>query len=170
MIITDSIEIRHLAQDDAVLYRHIRLQAHQASPEAFGSTFEVENAPLSWFSGRLGSSTVLGAFRDAELVGIAGFAIQQGLKELTKACSGACTFALPQGRPRSVADLSRRFVISRVNRVSSSNSSWCRTMSEHEAIRDAALSGVGVKKNALKQDGRYYDEVLMAHALRADMT
>jgi hypothetical protein len=72
MIITDSIEIRRLAQDDAVLYRHIRPEALQASPEAFGSTFEVENArPLSWFSDRLGSSTVLGAFRDAELGGIA---------------------------------------------------------------------------------------------------
>ena len=65
------------------------LEALQANPEAFGSTFEVENAlPLSWFSDRLGSRTVLGAFRDTELVGIACF--------VTKARFGACTFALPQ--------------------------------------------------------------------------
>ena len=78
----DDIEIRRLAREDAVLYRDIRLEALQANPEAFGSTFEVEDAqPLSLFSDRLGSSTVLGAFRDTELVGIVGFAIQQGQKE-----------------------------------------------------------------------------------------
>src|SRR5215475_7665880 len=81
----DEIEIRRLAQNDAVLYRGIRLEALQASPEAFGSTFEVENAqPLSWFSDRLGGSTVLGAFRNAELVAIAGFAVQQGQKRVHK--------------------------------------------------------------------------------------
>ena len=50
----DHIEIRRLVQEDAadaVLYRDIRLEALQANPEAFGSTFEVENAqPLSLFS------------------------------------------------------------------------------------------------------------------------
>src|SRR5882724_6583296 len=84
----DPIEIRRLAQEhaaDAVLYRDIRLEALQANPEAFGSTFEVENAqPLSLFSDRLGSSTVFGAFRDTGLVGIAGFAIQHGQKEAHK--------------------------------------------------------------------------------------
>jgi len=53
----DHIEIRRLAQEDtadAVLYRDIRLEPLQANPEAFGSTFEVENAlPLSLFSARL---------------------------------------------------------------------------------------------------------------------
>ena len=81
----DDIEIRRLAREDAVLYRDIRLEALQTHPEAFGSTFEVEDAqPLSLFSDRLGSSTVLGAFRDTELVGIVGFAVQQGQKEAHK--------------------------------------------------------------------------------------
>ena len=42
---TDDIEIRRLAQEDpadAVQYRDIRLEALQANPEAFGSTFELE--------------------------------------------------------------------------------------------------------------------------------
>ncbi|MCK1542014.1 GNAT family N-acetyltransferase [Bradyrhizobium sp. 179] len=80
----DGIEIRRLAREDAALYREIRLEALQANPEAFGSTFEVEDAqPLSLFSDRLGSSTVLGA-GETELVGIAGFAVQQGQKEAHK--------------------------------------------------------------------------------------
>ncbi|MEA3146112.1 MAG: hypothetical protein QOI53_1584, partial [Verrucomicrobiota bacterium] len=50
------IEIRRLAQEnaaDAALYRDIRLEALRANPEAFGSTFEIENAlSLSWFFDR----------------------------------------------------------------------------------------------------------------------
>jgi hypothetical protein len=89
MMSADGIEIRRLTQEDptdADLYhRGIRLEALQANPEAFGSTFEVENAqPLSWFSDRLGGSTVLGAFRSAELVAIAAFAVQQGQKQAHK--------------------------------------------------------------------------------------
>ena len=70
---------------DARLYREIRLEALKDSPEAFGSTFEVESSqPVSWFADRLGSSTVLGAFRGPELVATAGFAIQQGQKRAHK--------------------------------------------------------------------------------------
>src|SRR5258708_14315225 len=36
--------------------------------------------PVSWFLDRLGGSTVLGALCNAELVAIAGFAVQQGQK------------------------------------------------------------------------------------------
>src|SRR3979490_1701732 len=77
------IEIRRLTQADAdvLLIRDIRLEALKANPEAFGSTFEIEDAqPLSWFSARLGSSELLGAFCDAKLVAIAGFEIQHGQK------------------------------------------------------------------------------------------
>src|ERR1700755_1638604 len=77
------IEIGRLTQADAdvVLYRDIRLEALKANPEAFGSTFEIEGAqPLSWFAACLGGSELLGAFRDAELVATAGFAVQQGQK------------------------------------------------------------------------------------------
>src|SRR5215470_19914491 len=84
----DDIEIRRLAQEDPadpVLYQSIRLEALQANPEAFGSTFEVENEkPLSWFSDRLRDTTVLGTFRNAQLVGVAGFAVQQGQKRAHK--------------------------------------------------------------------------------------
>ena len=97
---TAHIEIRRLTQADAdvVLYRDIRLQALEANPEAFGSTFEIEDAqPLSWFSACLGSSELLGAFCDTKLVAIAGFAIQQGQK---KAHIGAMwgMYVLPDAR------------------------------------------------------------------------
>src|SRR5260221_24886 len=45
-----SLQIRRLEPSDAALYREIRLEGLRISPEAFGSTFEKEDAqPLSWF-------------------------------------------------------------------------------------------------------------------------
>ena len=119
----DHIEIRRLAQEDAadaVLYRDIRLKALQANPEAFGSTFEVENAlPLSLFSDRLGSSTVLGAFRDTELVGIACFVVQQGQKEAHKGTLWGMYVRPTARNVRSVDGWSKRYAITPVNRLSS---------------------------------------------------
>ena len=117
------IEIRRLVQEDAadaVLYRDIRLEALQANPEAFGSTFEVENAlPLSLFSDRLGSSTVLGAFRNTELVGIACFVVQQGQKEAHKGTLwGMYVRPTARNKSRLVDGWSKRYAITPVNRLS----------------------------------------------------
>ena len=79
------VTIRRLGPDDANSFRAIRLEALRANPEAFGSTFELEDEQnLEWFAGRLENSHVLGAFRDGELVGTVGFAIQQGPKNAHK--------------------------------------------------------------------------------------
>jgi len=79
------IQIRCLTPDDAALYRDIRLEGLRCNPEAFGSTFEAENArPLAFFSERLGRSAAFGAFHGSELVGIAGLLIREGQKEAHK--------------------------------------------------------------------------------------
>jgi ribosomal protein S18 acetylase RimI-like enzyme len=167
MMIADGIEIRRLVQDDAVLYRGIRLEALQASPEAFGSTFEVENAqPLSWFSDRLGSSTVLGAFRDAELVGMAGFAVQQGQQKAHKGMLWGM-YVRPAARKASVG---RRLVEAICNLARQQVELIQLTVvRDNEQARSlyAKLGFLeyGMEKNALKQNGRYYDEVLMAKDL-----
>lgn len=70
---------------DAAVYRDIRLEGLRSNPEAFGSTFEAENArPLSFFSKRLGGAPAFGAFHGAQLVGIAGLLIREGRKEAHK--------------------------------------------------------------------------------------
>jgi ribosomal protein S18 acetylase RimI-like enzyme len=166
----DDIEIRHLAPEkpaDPGLYRSIRLEALQAYPEAFGSTFEVENEkPLSWFADRLGGSTVLGAFRYAQLVGVAGFGVQQGPKEAHKGVLWGM-YVRPAARKAGVG---RRLV-----------EAICNLARQHvellqlTVVRDneqarrlyarLGFSEYGLEKNALKQGSRYYDEVLMAKDL-----
>jgi RimJ/RimL family protein N-acetyltransferase len=163
------IETRRLTQADAdvALYRDIRLEALKANPEAFGSTFEIEQAqPLSWFSARLGSSEILGAVCDAKLVAIAGFAIQQGQKMAHKGILWGM-YVRPAARrtgigrrpAEAIVDLAR-------DRVELIQLAVVRD--NEQARRLYASLGFreyGVEKNALKQDGRYYDEVLMAKDL-----
>jgi ribosomal protein S18 acetylase RimI-like enzyme len=164
------IAIRRLAPDDpadVALYRDIRLEALRNSPEAFGSAFEAENAqPLSWFADRLGTSTVFGAFLEAMLVGMAGFAIQQGPKRAHKGMLWGM-YVRPAARQagvgrrlvEAVCDLARRHV----------------ELIQLTVVRDnqraralyASLGFVdyGLEIHALKQGGRYYDEALMAKNL-----
>ena len=162
-------EIRRLTRADAdvVLYRDIRLEALKASPEAFGSTFETEDAqPLNWFSDRLGGSELLGAFCDAKLVAIAGFAIQQGQKMAHKGIIWGM-YVRPQARRtgigrrlvEAIVDLARhRVELIRLSVVRGNEQARCLYAS-------LGFREYGVEKNALKQDGRYYDEVLMAKDL-----
>src|SRR5215831_11314659 len=173
MMSADGIEIRRLTQEDptdADLYRGIRLEALQANPEAFGSTFEVENAqPLSWFSDRLGGSTVLAAFRDAELIAIAGFAVQQGQKQAHKGILWGM-YVRPAARRASVGrrlveaicDLARQQV----------ELIQLTVVAENDQARSLYMRlgflEYGLEKNALKQGGRYYDEVLMAKDLAGE--
>jgi ribosomal protein S18 acetylase RimI-like enzyme len=166
----DRIEIRRLDREDAadaVLFRDIRLEALRASPEAFGSTFEAENAlPLRSFSDRLGISTVLGAFREAELVGIACFVVQQGEKVAHKATLWGM-YVRPAARNRKVGrrlveaicDHARREVELIQLGVATDNGP-ARSLYARSGFVE-----YGVEKNALKQAGRYYDEVLMARDL-----
>jgi hypothetical protein len=94
---------------DATLYRDIRLEGLRRNPEAFGSTFEAEDArPLAFFSERLGGSAAFGAFHGSQLVGIAELLIREGKKRLTRACWWACTFALAHGMPGLGGDWSRQ--------------------------------------------------------------
>jgi ribosomal protein S18 acetylase RimI-like enzyme len=164
------IEIRRLTQADAAdaaLYRDIRLEALSANPEAFSSSFEIENGrPLSWFSDRLGSSTVLGAFREAKLVAIAAFAIQQGQKMAHKGViwgmyvrAGARRAGIGRRLLEAILDLARQRIELIQLTVVRDNA--------HARRLYASLGFVeyGIEKNALKQNGRYYDEVLMAKDL-----
>lgn len=164
------VETRRLMPEvpaDVALYRDIRLEALTANPEAFGSNFETENKqPLSWFSHRLRSSTVLGVFRDTQLVAMAGFAIQQGQKRAHKGLlwgmyvrPGARTSGIGRQLIEAILDVARRHV------------ELIQLTVVHENARARSLYGslgfleYGREKNALKQDGRYYDEVLMAKNL-----
>ena len=161
------LQIRRLEVSDAALYRDIRLEALQKTPEAFGSTFERESAePLSWFEARLRLADIFGAFLDGKLAGIAGYSAQENLKQAHKGLlwgmyirAEARNMGLGKMLVAAVLDHAR----GRVELVQLS------VVSENESARKLyrAMGFVeyGYEKNALKQSGRYYDEVLMVNFL-----
>jgi RimJ/RimL family protein N-acetyltransferase len=161
------LQVRRLETSDSPLYRDIRLEALKQNPEAFGSTFERENEqPLSWFEAVVGRSDIFGVFLDGTLVGIAGYVAQESSKQSHKAVlwgmyvrSAARNSGLGKKLVAAVLSHAR----GRVEMVQ------LTVVSENEAARRLynALGFVeyGCERRALKQDGRYYDEVLMVNFL-----
>jgi ribosomal protein S18 acetylase RimI-like enzyme len=158
------VEIRRMMPADAAQYREIRLEGLKCSPQAFGSTYETESVqPSSRFSERLASSAVFGAFRGAELLGIAGFAVRNGVKEAHKGLLWG-RYVRPDAR---TAGVGRRLVEAVIDyarqRVELLQLS---VVSDNDPARllytRLGFIEYGVEKNSLKQHGRYYDEILMA--------
>jgi RimJ/RimL family protein N-acetyltransferase len=161
------LQIRRLEISDAALYRDIRLEALKKNPEAFGSTFERENAqPLSSFEAVIGRAVIFGAFLDGTLAGIAGYAAQESSKQAHKSLLWGMyvrTVARNSGLGKRLVAAVLDHARGRVEMVQ------LNVVSENEAARRlyGALGFVkyGYEKRALKQGGRYYDQVLMVKFL-----
>lgn len=161
------VQIKQLSRSDASLYREVRLQALELAAEAFSSTFGAENdEPLSWFADRLEKSTVFGAFSGQELLGIAAFVPRPGRREQHKGVLVGM-YVRQQARERG---LGRRLAQAVINyargRVEILQLS---VIAGNETARSlyASLGFVeyGLEQNALKENGRYWDDVLMAKSL-----
>jgi GNAT superfamily N-acetyltransferase len=164
----DRIQIRRLLPADAASYRDVRLEGLRLSPEAFGSTFERENAQtLEWFAERLGNSDMFGAFHGTEIFGTAGILFGSGTKEAHKGRLVGM-YVRPSSRRagvgRRLVEAIIEFARGRIELIQLSV-----VADNHEALRLYASLGFveyGLEKKALKQDGRYYDEVHMAKELQ----
>jgi len=160
-------QIRRLGPADAALYREIRLEALQKNPEAFGSTFERENAQsLSWFEAAIGRADIFGAFLGGKLAGIAGFSRQEGSKQTHKGRLWAMyvrNVARGSGLGKLLVAAVLDHASGRVEMVQ------LTVVSQNEAAHRlySAMGFVeyGYEKRALKQEGRYYDDILMVKFL-----
>jgi ribosomal protein S18 acetylase RimI-like enzyme len=166
---TDSsqVQIRRLMPADARLYREIRLEALQQAPEAFGSTFEQEcSQSLAQFEEALTKADVFGAFRETDLLGMAGYFTQAGAKQAHKGLLWGMyvrSIARGTGVAKHLVEAVLGHARERVELVQ------LAVVSENEAAqrlyRSCGFVAYGHEVHALKQGGRYYDEVLMAVAL-----
>ncbi|MET4386431.1 RimJ/RimL family protein N-acetyltransferase [Bradyrhizobium sp. F1.4.3] len=156
--------IRLLTSADAALYRPVRLEALAAHPTAFSSAFAREQEqPLAWFEERLLTSDVFGAFIAQELVGVAGFRRQEGAKTEHKAVLWGM-YVRPDARKFGVG---RRLVDAVVAHGAKhvEQLQLAVVSGNTAAIRLYTAAGFveyGREVKALKHDGRYFDEILMA--------
>ena len=156
--------IRRLRSDDAASFRAIRLEALKANPELLRSTFELEDKlDVAWFAGRLEDAHVLGAFRDGELVGTAGFSIQQGQKNAHKGRLWGM-YVRPSSRNLGVG----RLLLNAVLEVARENVELIQlsVVRENRPARrlyeSVGFLEFGVEIKASRYGDNYYDEALMA--------
>jgi ribosomal protein S18 acetylase RimI-like enzyme len=165
-----AITIRSLSPEEAALFRDIRLEGLRRDPDAFSSTFEDESAKsLAFFAGRLAASSVFGAFRGAELLGVAGFYVQPGPKHGHKGTLWGM-YVRPRARGGGIAAMLVEAVVeharARVEQIQ------LTVISENLAARRLyerfGFDEYGLEKRAAKYRGRYHDDVLMAKLLTSE--
>jgi len=164
---SNAIDIRVLTPADAADYRAIRLAALKHEPEAFGSTYEVEAAlPIDAFMHRLATTTVLGAYDGAHLVGMAGFKQQTGAKDAHKGLLWGF-YVAPEVRGRGVGvALVDGIVALATGVVEQLTLSVVRTNAAALALYErCGFTTYGIEPRALKSAAGYADEVLMVRFL-----
>ncbi|WP_229198630.1 GNAT family N-acetyltransferase [Bradyrhizobium acaciae] len=167
-MIASPVMVRRLSPADAALYRDIRLEALRLSPEAFGSAYETESAhPVAWFAERLARGAVmLGAFRGSELAGIVGFVAADGPKRQHKGALVGMYVrqaARRGGVGRLLVEAALELAAQSVELVQ-----LIVVKGNEPAVRlyeSMGFVAYGLEQHALKVDGRYYDDILMAKDL-----
>jgi ribosomal protein S18 acetylase RimI-like enzyme len=166
-----SIKIRRLTPADAAAYRDVRLAGLRDSPQAFGSTYDKENAQsLTWFCDRLSNSSVFGAFYSTALLGVAGLVIRQGEKERHKGLLWGM-YVRPDARKAGVGRQLVEAVIehARAHVEVIQLSVVSDNVPARRLYASLGFIEYGIEKASLKQNGDYYDEILMALDLRLDL-
>jgi RimJ/RimL family protein N-acetyltransferase len=156
--------IRPIRVDEAESWRDLRLEALRSHPEAFTASYEHEAAqPLGFFEERLKTSVIFGGFREQELLGTAGFAIQAGPKRRHKGTLWGM-YVRPAARGTGLAPLLVLAVLDHA-REHVELIQLSVVADNHTARRLYASMGFepyGIEERALKVDGRYFDDLLMA--------
>ncbi len=161
-------DIRRLGPPDATAFRVLRLEALQQHPDAFGSSWQEEDAqPIDWFQARLAGRVVLGGFVQGVLVGVAGLYVPEGGKERHKAVLWGM-YVRPVARGTGLAAALVAEAVARA-RGMAEEMRLTVVAGNAAALRLYVAAGFvayGREPRALKVDGRYHDEVLMALPLR----
>ena len=160
--------IRALTEQDAGIFRAIRLEGLEQNPDQFRVALADEAGhDLSWFAGRIASATVFGAFRGNELIGVAGFAMLSGQKLSHK---GLLWGMYVRGNARGMG--AGRALVARVVEFAAGKVETLQlTVAAPNDTARKLYEAMGfetyaIEPGSLKQNGRYVDELLMARKIR----
>lgn len=159
-----TVSLRRLSGADAALFQSLRLAALAEAPTAFGGDPERERlTPLDEIARNLGRAHVWGAFAGADLVGMAGLGVDPGVKKRHKGYV-FYVYVAPAHRRAGVGERLMRALLDTgaagleavMLSVSVGNAPARRLYEKLGFVR------YGTEPRALKVDGRYVDEDLMA--------
>ncbi|KON89825.1 acetyltransferase [Sporosarcina globispora] len=162
------MEIRPLRQEDAEIYKVIRLEGLKKNPEAFGSSYEEEaGRPPEVYGERFkaDNSFHFGAFENGKLIGVVSLVRETGIK-IKHRSNIYAMYVTESARQNGVGK-------SLVSRAVEKARSWdgveqihLAVMSENKPAKKLYASIgfeiYGKERHALKIDKKYYDEDLMA--------
>lgn len=155
-----AIDVRRLTEQDARIFRDARLEALEAYPEAFQSTYETAaDLPLEAYAVRIQMYAVFGGFMDGELRGILGFSPLRNPKISHKGILWGM-FVQPEARgtglAKAMVEAALDHARGRVEQVLIS------VITDNERARrfyeKMGFEAYGVEPRALKMNDKYFDE------------
>lgn len=158
-----NIKVKILSVDKSKDFRTIRLSALKKSPKMFGSTYiaEVEK-PLDFFEECLSTSAVFGAYYENKIIGLATLTQENGVKFSHKATLSS-VFIEPEFQQKGIASQLLRVVIEH----SKNHVEQILLTVAHDnkpaihLYEKFGFETYGIEAKAMKDNGRYIDEVLM---------
>ncbi|NEU09327.1 GNAT family N-acetyltransferase [Flavihumibacter sp. R14] len=166
----DSVEIRLISEHDVNDFWKIRLRALREEPGSFSASYEDEVAKpigdiISWIRQRSGPENyILGYFRNGLLIGIVGFAREQGAKLRHKGRVWGM-YISPEVRGQGIGRLLLTEVIRRSSDLESLEQIVLTVTSRNkpaiQLYENLGFSSYGLEKRALKIGAEYLDDVYM---------
>ncbi|CAG7615208.1 L-amino acid N-acetyltransferase AaaT [Paenibacillus solanacearum] len=165
--------IRVLTPEDAVKYRSLRLRSLQEHPDAFLATYDMEkDQPLDVTKQRLqaaGDRFTLGCFpHPNELAGIVTF-VRESHPKLRHKGHIYAMYVAPKYRGNRAGSALLRELIARAGQFEGLEQINLTVMSDNAAAKrlyaSLGFEVYGTERRALRLNGRYWDEDLMALTL-----
>ncbi len=163
---SDSVEIRPLRPAEAEAWRALRLQMLKESPTAFSSAYEdAVELDLERFASRIpddGVDALFGLFVHGRLAGSAGFAVERGRKVRHKGgLWGVYVAPEVRGRGLGAALLARLIEHARQHVAVLQGGVVTANAGAWALYRRLGFEQYGLEADALRIDGRAYDEALL---------
>ncbi len=159
------MEFRRLTEADAEAYRHVRLHGLKESPQAFAADYESNAAlPLQHFAKLIRNEPerfVIGAFADAQLVGIGGFYREPSLMMRHRGVIWG-VYVLPDHRSGGRGRRLIGEIVAQASAIPDLHQINITVTAVQERARQLYLSmgfePWGLERRALRIDGHFYDD------------
>lgn len=162
------MDIRLLQPEDAAGYKELRLEGLKKNPESFGSSYEEElGRPTAVYSERFKAenSVHFGAFEDGQLVGVVSLVRETGFKMKHRANIYAM-YVTESSRQKGIGKRLISEAVEKAREWDGVEQIHLAVMSENVPAKKLYSSFgfevYGKERHALKINGVYYDEDLMA--------